>query len=70
MEVSPSWEAASHAAIKEFSNTFLNPKDHYRVLKSPPLVHILNQMNSVHTTQSYLSKIHFNIIHPPTSWSS
>jgi hypothetical protein len=23
----------------------------------------------VHTTSSYLSKIDFNIIHPPTSWS-
>jgi hypothetical protein len=24
----------------------------------------------VHTTSFYLSKIHFNIIQPPTSWSS
>jgi hypothetical protein len=23
----------------------------------------------IHTTPSYLSKIHFNIVHPPTSWS-
>jgi hypothetical protein len=26
--------------------------------------------NPVHTTPSYLSKIHFSIIHPPMSWSS
>jgi hypothetical protein len=28
-----------------------------------------NQINPVHTNQSYLSKIHFNIIHPLMSWS-
>jgi hypothetical protein len=27
---------------------------------------ILSQINLVHTTPSYLSKIHFNITHPPT----
>jgi hypothetical protein len=27
-------------------------------------------INPVHTTLSYLSKINFNIVHPPTSWSS
>jgi hypothetical protein len=31
---------------------------------------ILSQINPVHTTPSYLSKIHVNIIHPPTSWPS
>jgi hypothetical protein len=25
---------------------------------------------SIHTILSYLSKIHFNIVHPPTSWFS
>jgi hypothetical protein len=28
------------------------------------------QSNSIHTIPSYLSKIHFNFVHPPTSWSS
>jgi hypothetical protein len=30
-----------------------------------PLVPILSQINQVHTTLYYLSKIHFNIVHPP-----
>jgi hypothetical protein len=28
------------------------------------------QIDPVHTTPSSLSQIHFNIVHPPTSWSS
>jgi hypothetical protein len=39
-------------------------KVHYRVHNSPPLFPILIQINSVHAFQSYLLKIHFNIIHP------
>jgi hypothetical protein len=35
-----------------------------------PSVPILSQVNPIHTIQSYLSKIQFNIVHPPTSWSS
>jgi hypothetical protein len=31
---------------------------------------MLSQINSVHITASYRSRIHFNIIHPNTSWSS
>jgi hypothetical protein len=31
---------------------------------------ILSQINPSHTIPSYLSKIHFNIVHPPMSWSS
>jgi hypothetical protein len=43
-------------------------KVHYRVHKSPPLVPIL--INSIHAIPSYLYKIHFNVVHPPTPWSS
>jgi hypothetical protein len=32
--------------------------------------YLLGQIEPVHTTPSYLSKIHLNIIHLPTSWSS
>jgi hypothetical protein len=69
MELSPSWETANCAATQELSNTLWNPKVHCRVHKSLPLVPIINQINPVHITPSYLSKINFNIIHPPTFWS-
>jgi hypothetical protein len=58
------------ASIQELTKILWNPKVHYRVHKSPPLVPILIHINPVHTTPSYLSKIYFNIVHPTTSWSS
>jgi hypothetical protein len=70
MELSPSWEGANCAAIQELPNILWNQMVNYRVHKSPPLVPILNQIDPVHTTPSYLSKIHFNISHPPTFWPS
>jgi hypothetical protein len=70
MEKSPSWEAANCAASQELPSALWNPKVHYRVHKSPPLVPILSQFDPFPTIPSYLSKIHFNIVHPPTSSSS
>jgi hypothetical protein len=37
---------------------------------SPPPVPILSQIDPIHTIPSYFSQINFNIVHPPTSWSS
>jgi hypothetical protein len=70
MELSPSLEAANCAATQELPKILWNPKVHCRLHKSPLLVPILSQIDPAHTTLSYLSKIHFNIVHPRTSWSS
>jgi hypothetical protein len=68
MELSPSLEAAYCAATQEFPSILRNPKIHYRV--HTPLVPILIQVNSIHTIPPYFSKIHFNIVHSTTFWSS
>jgi hypothetical protein len=69
MELSTSREAANCAATQEIPSILWNLKAHYLVHKSPPQVPILSQISLVHTSPSCLSKIHFNIIQSPTSWS-
>jgi hypothetical protein len=70
MQRSPSWEVSSSAVTQELPNILWNLDVHYHAHKSPPLVHIMNQMSPVHTTPLYTFKIHFKIIHPHISWSS
>jgi hypothetical protein len=61
--------AGNCAATQELPGILPNPKVYCRVHKSPPLVPILSHINPIHTIPSYLSKIHFNIVHPHTSLS-
>jgi len=70
MEQSPSWEANSHLTGQEIPRFLYDPKVHYRVHKSPPLVYVLSQMHPVHTFPPYFPKIHSNIIFPSTPRSS
>jgi hypothetical protein len=61
MGLSPFWEAASSSDSQEFFNILRNPKLHCHT-RNLLLVADINQMNAAHTTPSYSSKIHFNII--------
>jgi len=69
MGQSPSWEANSQSVSQEIFRLLCNPKVHYRVHNSPPLVHTLNQMNLVLNFPSCFPKNHF-IILPSTPRSS
>jgi hypothetical protein len=49
------------------SEQFMEPESSLPCSQEPSTIPILNQINPIHTIPSYLFKIHFNIVHPPTS---
>jgi hypothetical protein len=55
MELSTTREATSYGATRWFPSILWNPKVHYRIHQSHPLVPILSQTNPV-TTPKYLSR--------------
>jgi hypothetical protein len=57
MKKSPFKETNIHLASQEIPRVLWNPKVHYRVHKSPPLVPILSQMHLVHTFPPYFCKV-------------
>jgi hypothetical protein len=68
MELSTIREDTSCSSAEELLSILWNPEVLYHIHKSHLLS--LNQTNPLHTTHSYLSKIHFNIIRSSTAWSS
>jgi hypothetical protein len=52
-ELSPASEATNYAATQEVLKILWNPKVHYRVHNSTPLVPILRHITAVHTNPFY-----------------
>jgi hypothetical protein len=59
VELSFSWGAANCLATQEFPSILCNPNIHYHIHKSPSLVPILSQINSVHPILSLRSILYY-----------
>jgi hypothetical protein len=67
MKQIPSWEANRQEILRLLWKRKVH---YYRVHKDSPLVHILSQMNPLHTLPHYFPKVHSDITFPPMSRSS
>jgi hypothetical protein len=58
MQKNYSWEAASCSSPQEITRMFMEPVDSLPCSKDPATALTLSQINPVHTTPNYFSKIH------------
>jgi len=70
MQQSTSSKANGSSASEGIPHILWYLRIHYHVHKSPQVVPVLSQINPLHTLQSNLFKIHFNIILPSMPKSS
>jgi hypothetical protein len=64
MDLSTTWEDTSCEATQNFPAFYGTQRFITKLTRALHLVPILNQTNTAHTTESHLSKIRVNIIHP------
>jgi len=69
MKKSLSWETYTRSANQEISRLLWNPKVHYRVHNSPPVIPILCYMNPVRNLAPCFFKIYFNTFLLCSPWS-
>jgi len=62
MEQISSSEADIRSAIQEILQLSLNPKIHYYIHISPPLLPILSHINPLHNSPHYFPRKHYSII--------